>query len=131
MFASDRRGVGYYHLYTINADGSGILQLTSGAAHDRKLQISPDGARIAFVREVTGRQQDAFVIASDGSSFVQLTSDGRAKNRLEWSPDGTKLDVEVPSEGKNYGGIYVITTDGSSTTRIVADDASTLVGDPT
>ncbi|HXH72761.1 MAG TPA: hypothetical protein VNI58_08120 [Mariprofundaceae bacterium] len=52
--------------------------------------VSPDGHRIAFVRELNGNY-DLWVQGVDGSDLTQLTTDDFGEFEPSWSPDGTKL----------------------------------------
>lgn len=78
-------------LWIVNADGSGLTQLTHVAANQMALNptFSPDGRRLAFTL-ITGLssplkiehlmtrryQSDIYTIGLDGSPAVQLTNDG-------------------------------------------------------
>ena len=63
------------------------LVITGGGQPD----ISPDAARLAFVRSVSGFDQ-IFVQAADGSgTATQLTSGSANHDYPKWSPDGSTL----------------------------------------
>jgi Tol biopolymer transport system component len=79
-------------IFLINADGTGLTQLTypPEATSDNDPVWSPDGERIAFARNGsypgTG---EVFVINSDGTGLEQLTTE--LYTSLAWSPDGQFL----------------------------------------
>jgi Tol biopolymer transport system component len=77
-------------IYVMNADGSGIVQLTDGAPYfDTAPAWSPDGTLIAFSREIGGDHYvtgDIYVMRVDGTDVTQLTN----------TPDE---DEQVPSWG--------------------------------
>jgi dipeptidyl aminopeptidase/acylaminoacyl peptidase len=78
-------------LYVVRADGTGYRQLTDDAFRDRGPRWSPDGSRIAFYSDRSGRYE-AWVIRPDGSGLEQLTrTEGIARWLPEWSPDGKRL----------------------------------------
>ncbi len=84
------------HLYTMNADGSNVVNLTKIAAIDRYPEWSPDGKKIAFDSVYRPEQEgeivaaDVYMMNPDGSNVERLTSrkDGRRGAVEDWSPDG-------------------------------------------
>ncbi len=80
-FVSNRDGNN--EVYLMNADGSGLTQLTNSPAIDAQPAWSPDGKKIAFVSDRDGKN-DIYVINTDGSDQARLTS-GTARNfQPEW-----------------------------------------------
>jgi dipeptidyl aminopeptidase/acylaminoacyl peptidase len=78
-------------LYVVRADGTGYRQLTDDAFRDRGPRWSPDGSRLAFYSDRSGRYE-AWAIRPDGSGLEQLTrTEGIARWLPEWSPDGKRL----------------------------------------
>src|SRR5882724_6665419 len=59
LFSSDRDG--NWDIYTMNVDGSNIVNLTHNPAEDQGPVWSPDGTKIAFVSKRDGRE-DIFVM---------------------------------------------------------------------
>ena len=68
----------------MNLDGSTVRRLTRHWAIDTAPAWSPDGRRIAFTSDRTGRPQ-IWVMDADGGSPRQLTSE-RYCDRPSWSP---------------------------------------------
>src|SRR6476660_6352854 len=69
-------------------------------------QISPDGAKVVFVRNFNDIMKDRkrsnlWIINSEGSDLRPLTSGNENDNSPRWSPDGKRL-------------LYVSTGDGSA-----------------
>jgi TolB protein len=85
-------------IYRANADGTGIVQLTSGP-NDDDPTWSPDGRRIAFIRQSDRRNEwgnaepHVYVMDADGTNVELLTSAGRFMRHPAWSPDGRKIAV--------------------------------------
>ena len=104
VFVSARDGNN--EIYTSNTDGSNITRLTNDPGDDGQPKWSPDGTRIAFIRN-----SNLFIMNDDGSNVVQRTFSGGCQDPT-WSPDGTKIAF---SDDADYGkGIYVISATGGS-----------------
>jgi Tol biopolymer transport system component/lysophospholipase L1-like esterase len=125
-FESDRAGS--LDIFVMNADGSGLTQLTSDPPEapvvDWQPAWSPDGSQIAFIRD-----QDVWVMEADGSDPVNLTKTdtnegGWAIAELEvaWSPDGTRLSFIRVVQA--HGDLFVMNADG--TNEVLLSDAAFL-----
>ncbi|HPD41709.1 MAG TPA: hypothetical protein PLD43_09145, partial [Anaerolineae bacterium] len=64
VFASNRTG--YYQIFTMNVDGSGLAQLTFTNAHNDNPAWSPDGTHIAFESYRDG-QSEIYVMDASGA----------------------------------------------------------------
>ncbi len=95
--------VGGHQLYTINPDGSGLIQLTHfppnyggayyGSAYSGP-RYSPDGTKIVFERtlyDYTANIYEIFVINADGSNLINIS------NRLVTTPAVYDLDPDWQS----------------------------------
>jgi len=70
-------------IYVMQIDGSGLKQLTSGAASSTTPRWSPEGKRIAFV---TGGQ--VWTMEDDGDNKDKVTKISTSAAAPVWSPDG-------------------------------------------
>ncbi len=89
---------GTYQIFTMNADGSNVRQLTDGEFFSISPAWSPDGQRIAFAsnRQAPVGFTTLRVMEADGDNLQPLVlhpQTGRPMfgNHPAWSPDGTKL----------------------------------------
>lgn len=105
VFASSRTGVN--GIYLMNADGSGVVQLTAGS--DYSPYWSPDGQRISFARKTDGADEGLYVMNADGSGLTRLTLG--INGGASWAPDGTRLVYEL-------FGMNLINPDGAGILRI-------------
>jgi len=116
LFSGTVGGDPHSDLYTVDADGSGLVQLTSGAGNNSLGVWSPDGSKIAFISDRTGFDQ-VWVMDGNGANPEQLTTDPTAKGQLpDWSPDGSKIAYADSLTGTSD--IYVMNADGSDQTRL-------------
>jgi len=75
-------------LFVMRVDGTERRQLTHDTFKDRDPRWSPDGRRIAFFSDRSGRYQ-IWTIAPDGTGLTQLThATGGTVFYPVWSPDG-------------------------------------------
>ncbi len=105
-------------IYVMNADGSGLTQLTEGLQAAAPAW-SPDGSRIVFARD---QGTSLVVMNADGSSAQELRLDGEAYPPYQgpaWSPDGARIAFQASPEPRaDTNSVYVANVDGTGTTRI-------------
>jgi len=78
-------------IWTVNPDGSGMMQVTSGPEDDSGPAWSADGSTIAFSRADGGGRADIWLV-KPGSLPVRLTSTPFfSEVAPAWSPDGSRL----------------------------------------
>jgi Big-like domain-containing protein/WD40 repeat protein len=77
-------------IVVMNADGSGRTRLTDHFGSVSGPVWSPDGSKIAFASDQTGRSE-IYVMDADGSHVVLLTTTGGFAP--SWSPDGSRIVV--------------------------------------
>jgi Tol biopolymer transport system component len=108
-----------WDLYSIDADGTGLRNITASPGEEVYPAWSPDHSMIAYV---SGRYPaGVFVMNADGTGVRQI-SDGFDVNRLSWSPDGRSIAMGVSFGGTNTGRdeIFVIGVDGGSPRTVTA-----------
>jgi Tol biopolymer transport system component len=110
-------------IFSIAGDGSDLRELTTSPGSDLWPAPSPDGSRIAFVRDELG-YDSLYVMRSDGSDQTQLWHPtpppgvfSDALGQPMWSPDGkTLLVAEHVTFAPRAGGtasLWLVPLDGA------------------
>jgi TolB protein len=89
VFASRAIG-GTYDVFSINPDGSGLVNVTNHPANDRDPAISPDGTKIIFRTDRDGNDE-IYSMNANGTNPIRLTNDPQQDYAMSWSPDGTEI----------------------------------------
>ena len=113
-------------IWTVDLDGSNVVNLTQEEAKDHSPAWSPDGAWIAFASLRDSRYWELYVMRPDGSDVQRLTWWEDASDLSpSWSPDGTRLAFASKRDG-NWE-IYTMDRDGGNLARLTnnpADDTN-------
>ncbi len=115
------------HIWIMNADGTGKMQLTFGNVLDESGDFSPDGKEIVFIRYAIDRGIDGFdlwTMNSDGSNLQRLTSTGLHHGLPRWSHDGQKLAFYYGGAGTNTNEIHIMNADGTNEVTVVSSSYS-------
>ena len=116
-----------YALWMINADGTGLTQVTDESVppgvdgpSDNLPQVSPDGTRIAYHRNVN-EQNRVVTVNIDGGDRRQLTDPALNAQFPNWSPDSKQVVFEMFSKSGNLE-IGIVRADGTHLHRLTFSD---------
>ena len=85
------------HIWRINADSSGLIQLTNGTDGETGPRWSPDGKTIAFIAKREGAEANQIqLLSNSGGEARALTSHATAVSNLTWPPDGALIYFRAP-----------------------------------
>lgn len=124
-FASDRSSPGFLEIWRVNADQTGLRQLTDNVNSSYAPDWSPDGTRLVFLsnRRVN---TDMYIVSSEGGiGNAILVRDVDAEERdPTWSPDGNWIAFSSNRDIALWT-LYVIRPDGTDLQRLTADQGDT------
>lgn len=85
------RGTSRSYIYTINPDGSGRKQLTSGPNNDQYPQWSPNGKQILFIRNPDTTTPQLCIVGANGGPVRKVMTLDDGWEWLRWTPNGKSL----------------------------------------
>ncbi len=89
----------YTNLWMVSGDGKDDRPLTTGAYKDSEPRISPDGTRVAYLTNRSGKTQ-IHVRWLDSAQDAQITDSQQTPSNIVWSPDGKWIGYEARVPGK-------------------------------
>ena len=119
LFVSDEKNPAG-NLFMMNTDGSGLMQITTDALGFSCVSSSPDGRRVAFIRQ--GR---IYTMLLDRSDFhvLAVPEVGANFNCPVWSKDGSKLaflSSVLKEKQPITSTLYSVNADDSSPIRLLS-----------
>jgi Tol biopolymer transport system component len=117
-FVSNRDDALNNDIYSMNADGSDVIRLTTHANGEEDPAWSPDGTKIAFGAS-RGEGAGIYTMNADGTTQVKVSPGtlGYPAGRPSWSPDGTQIVFQAMRGGGESVELYAFNADGSGTLR--------------
>jgi tricorn protease len=89
----------YGEIFTAPTGDGDLVQITDGPARDQNPVYSPDGKRIAFVSDASGREE-IYIASTDGAGKPEkITEVDALKLSFVWSPDSKSI-AYVSSDAK-------------------------------
>jgi Tol biopolymer transport system component len=110
-FLSDRDGD--LELYTMDADGYNVQQLTFNDAFEFRPNWSPDGKAIVYTSD-RDANFELYAISRDGTTDTRLTFNDAGDGYPAWAPDGSEIVFGSDRAGVRGGSdLFTMRVDGS------------------
>ncbi|HYA97981.1 MAG TPA: biopolymer transporter Tol, partial [Methylomirabilota bacterium] len=107
-------------IFTIATDRGDVTRVTHSFWRDVRPVWSPDGKRIAFVSDQSGREE-VWVCDVDGSGMKQLSDADTEKLSVTWLPD-SKSVLYTAADHK----LYVVPADGGGSRVLASSEAGNI-----
>jgi len=106
-------------IFVINADGTGLAQLTHNPGPEFDPMWSPNGSRIVYrdSRRGVNHNDEIYVMNPDGSAQINLSRNPANDWGPAWSPDGKRIAFNSDRSG-GPPQLFVMNADGSGITRL-------------
>jgi Tol biopolymer transport system component len=113
---------GHAHIFAVNADGTGLTQITSGDGDEIDATWSPDGTRLAVETQRSSSEPTGIAIVDVATGEIRMITEnpiGGDDAFPAWSPDGTRIAFARSRGSQQFpSAVFVVEVDGRGLQRV-------------